>query len=711
MKLQRDWIQDPQSLPFAQYIKTHALVVLVQKGLQYYDIEQSIHQVWLFPFSKIFIFIRSHQNGNPPQSKPFFGPEPERATSSPTEDASPEEGARKFRGSPRARKHGREASTANGLNLDLPLAAPAAKRSRRANNNNGNLTTKNEMAMNGDRSRSSDSMDVDQNGLGQHEPPEPVLGSRINSPAEDGQTATEGAGMDVDVDLDDDDAPAPEDPNHSAHLPRMILTNGPSVGVQSDKVVELGPETSVLSLPQKNVMHTAWSPADPSLLATSGDALCRIWNLARTSGTSGATPDGTSPFPCVDILEPGDESAVTAMAWDPSGSILAVAIRRDDADQMGEVSLWSKQGKSMDSLLATQDMILAFRWNPAGTLLLGITSSGRESSALTIWDIRSSQALPAYQLDRVLTDAAWCDDQRFIVCGHEIVAECSLDGKGSISFHSRDDQDLHQRWTYVRFDSTTCIAAIAAEDTATLAIIDANGSISTTVAHTAEITALAFEPILNRSSYTPGSPRRLATASLDGDIRIWDATNAFATLHVLNFGRSTPPMAISFTPDGYLVAAANSNRVLFWNTETGGMPKAAWRGETGKWPQQENGGMDGDSGIGEDDESCTHSLSWDADGGRLAYGLGSQVCRKYFFVPPFNLFSFKAAQSSLRFKGLLNCKYGRKLQADWRSNDRSQSSSSAHSRKAIARTPLRRLHGNASISLITFPTRPMSGLS
>jgi len=36
---------DPQALPFAQRIKTHALVSLVQKGLQYYQIEQSVAQV------------------------------------------------------------------------------------------------------------------------------------------------------------------------------------------------------------------------------------------------------------------------------------------------------------------------------------------------------------------------------------------------------------------------------------------------------------------------------------------------------------------------------------------------------------------------------------------------------------------------------------------------------------------------------------------
>ena len=45
MKLQRDWQLDPQSLPFAHRIKTHALVSLVQKGLLYYQVEQEVVQV------------------------------------------------------------------------------------------------------------------------------------------------------------------------------------------------------------------------------------------------------------------------------------------------------------------------------------------------------------------------------------------------------------------------------------------------------------------------------------------------------------------------------------------------------------------------------------------------------------------------------------------------------------------------------------------
>lgn len=47
MALQRGWYPDPQSLPFASHIKTHALVSLVQKGLAYHELESSIDKVGL----------------------------------------------------------------------------------------------------------------------------------------------------------------------------------------------------------------------------------------------------------------------------------------------------------------------------------------------------------------------------------------------------------------------------------------------------------------------------------------------------------------------------------------------------------------------------------------------------------------------------------------------------------------------------------------
>lgn len=98
-----------------------------------------------------------------------------------------------------------------------------------------------------------------------------------------------------------------------------------------------------------------------------------------------------------------------------------------------------------------------------------------------------------------------------------------------------------------------------------------------------------------------------------------------------------PAMALSFTHDGYLVAAASYNKVLIWRAEEGGLPKACWVGEKGRWMggggvavsrkgKREEGGDDRSEEEEEEEERAQdHSLSWDADGGKLAFGLGSQV--------------------------------------------------------------------------------------
>ena len=491
-------------------------------------------------------------------------------------------------------------------------------------------------------------MEMEQNcdGYSRPDPPEPTSAS--NSPAAESPNAmigrvTEGAGNGMDVDTVDDDAPAPEHASTTTMGLALTptLTNGESVGVQSDKVRELGPETSLLFVPDKNVMHTAWNPRDPQILATGGEALCRIWTVATKISGINMTPASSDSInhgqqkgeqkqqqqqqqQYVDTLDPSDNSMVTTMAWSPDGEVLAVATRSDTADWTGRVSLWDKYGKSLDELPTAQDMILKLCWNPSGTYLLGITSTGRGGSALVVWDTRSSDVMPPFQLDDVVTDAAWTDDQRFTICGQNLIANMSLEVPGILPLHSRNEQEKFQTWTHIRFDPASQTTAIVAEDSAVLGIIDAVDSLRITSAHAAEITALAYQPLSNPSSYSSSSPRLLATSSLDGTIRLWDANQPFTTVHVLNLGHHTPPMAIGFTPDGYLVAAASWNRVLIWIADIGGMPKASWKGE-GKWQSLAVNGIDQDSGIGEEEEGPTHSLSWDADGGKLAYGLGSQV--------------------------------------------------------------------------------------
>ena len=458
-------------------------------------------------------------------------------------------------------------------------------------------------------------MQIDQNGYHfQTEPPIPLSPNNY-SPPDDGPAAN---GMDI-----DEDAEAPGSPA-SINAPIIqTITNGESKGVQSEKVLELGRETSMLTVSEtSHVMHTAWNPKDPTILATSGKALCRLWNIPR----SAAFDDNLNHQSYVDLLDSSYDSLVSTMAWDSTGQILAVATRDDNSDWAGAVSLWSKTGKALDELPAVQDIVLKLRWSPSGKQLLGITASGHATSSLALWDIDSSQAMPPYQLPTIITDAAWISNHEIIICGDHMIASSVLENQRLGALSTRSELAAQQNWSHIRYDPHTQNIALAAEETAVLGLIDSSHTLRTISAHQSEITALAYQPVTNPSAYTADAPRLLATSSVDGSIKVWDAKRPFNLIHILSLGHGAPAIAMSFTPDGYLVAAANWNRVLVWNAEAGGVPKAIWKDASSKLP---SGMLTNGNGVSEEDDNLEAdadcSLSWDAESGKLALGLGSKV--------------------------------------------------------------------------------------
>ena len=533
----------------------------------------------------------------------FFGTEAGRASCTPQQEQIEDDRTRPAS----LRKHGRDSNT-NGLSLNLPIPAPAAKRSRRSN---GDGST------NGDRGE-GDSMQMDHNGYHyQNEAPIPVSPTNY-SPAEDGQTAN-GMGMELDEDVDAPGSPA------SDNTPFIqTLTNGESKGVQSDKVAELGGQTNILTVSEtSHVMHTAWNPKDPTILATSGNALCRLWYVSRSAAFDDNHQIQQS---YVDLFPSSYNSYVSTMAWDPTGEILAVATRDDNSDWIGAVSLWSKTGKALDELPAAQDMVLKLRWSPSGKQLLGITTSGNLTSSLALWDIDSSKATPPRQLSSIITDAAWTSNNQFTVCGDKMIASVFLENQSIIDLNTRPEPEAQQNWTHIRYDTRTQTVALAAAETAVLGLIDDSNTLSAVIAHEFEITALAYQPVSNPDAYPAGAPRLLATSSLDGYIKVWDAKRPLDLVHTLSLGHAAPAIAMSFTPDGYLVAAASWNRVLIWNAEAGGLPKATWKSLPSKPP---HGMLTNGNGVGEEEDdwggSANCSLSWDAESGKLAMGCGSQV--------------------------------------------------------------------------------------
>lgn len=77
-------------------------------------------------------------------------------------------------------------------------------------------------------------------------------------------------------------------------------------------------------------------------------------------------------------------------------------------------------------------------------------------------------------------------------------------------------------------------------------------------------------------------------------------------------------VALSFTPDGAFIAGGTNQQVSIWNVNEVNLPRAIWtRAREAGWETPQSH----DSGTEEDQ----FSLSWDANGQKLAYGVNSRV--------------------------------------------------------------------------------------
>ena len=157
-------------------------------------------------------------------------------------------------------------------------------------------------------------------------------------------------------------------------------------------------------------------------------------------------------------------------------------------------------------------------------------------------------------------------------------------------------------------------------------------------------------------------PRRLASASLDGTVRIWNGNAPYQCLHTLPLGLSRfPVMAMAFSPDGSVLAAATSGKVLMWelpnstgrndsgngsgnnnnnnnNNASGNgqliLPKCSWQSpDSGRFGTAANNGggdemsydVDRDDGVA----FPQNTMAWNADGSRLAYAVQHGVSRTF----------------------------------------------------------------------------------
>lgn len=532
VQLQHEWTAEPQSLSFAHAVNPHELISLVQDGLAYDDISSQVDSV-----SKRYSFVEARKR---------LAPEPEAADE--PDDAVDEEAAARSRKRPK-----------------LDRAADSADRRKRAS---ASKQTANDV---------DDAMDVD--GVDVHVPPKLEI----------------------------------EEP------PPLLTTAeiGEEKGVQSRKIYEplAAVTVAMIDVPNADVMNLCWPVFDgkEGLLATGGRISRWYDSLSKTNQGSDQMQDTGRKWTY-------DGSSVTCSIIDPSGSRVAYA-----SDDGTRYSVTIREPSAHDAALWTDvshtgiGTVSVTRWNKTAGRLMYATFSLDKSPELAIFSrgavpvMTTSMLTSRIALNVPVEDAAWSDDKTLLICGDGLLALLRIEpwsfGVGSVL-------ETDALWSLIKYDEDTGRACCIAPDDSNIALINIvqnQISFHSKTSHGAQITAMEWQPqpqpesvvqvpepltqwpVLpapeptntdgeatadsnpdqppeDHSTPMPIGPRILATAAIDGSIKIWNARNDLICLRTLTMDTDAPAMTLAFSPDGIYIAAAGDGRVCIWLVDEGPEP-------------------------------------------------------------------------------------------------------------------------------------------
>ncbi|KAK2757669.1 hypothetical protein FQN54_004638 [Arachnomyces sp. PD_36] len=629
--LQRAWNPDPQNLPFAQYIKTHALVTLVQKGLQYHEVEQSLDQAGYDKCDISADSNKSLQNGNPVPLTPaklFFGPDSLEPVPSPVTYGAhrePTEGSVGTDHPPRSPKPISEdiikEDAVNG-HVNEVATQPESNEEPQASTPNGRPTDREENAMDIDHQNGTAHEGASIKGAS----PSPT-DAAVDADGDVDMAMGAGMGPGVGVGSTVSETPTDQEQQNFQEppTPTFTLTTGHSVGVQITpaKAADLDPHTNILAVAgDAHVTKALWRPHDPTILAEMGESFCGLWKLSSQRSEGAPAPAHEPLVNCK-----GDSDCVTGAAWDPTGTMLAVATY---SDLSGSITMYNTQGAAVDLLPDVPRMISGLHWAEKGHQMVIVVSDG-ENSELVLWDqsIRPEEFPPPQQITGNIYDVAWSGDDEIYASGDDCVYQCHVDTSIHIT-KTIDSDNAGGAWTFVKSMKRPGSTMVVAASSETTNLWVPTHDMRHNSAHLANITAIELRPQPS-VELQQSSPAILATASMDETVKIWNIdleSKQFTCLHRLVLGQDSPALSASFSADGYAIAAASTSKLLIWNAERGGTPMATWTVPDAEKKDEEvkKDGVPATNGEeAADAEALDRPLSWDSDGKRLALGFGKQM--------------------------------------------------------------------------------------
>lgn len=405
------------------------------------------------------------------------------------------------------------------------------------------------------------------------------------------------------------------------------LETGKSIGVQSEiRHEHLTPRLVInTAIPGSDVVHLTWHPKVSDDLLATGGSVWRRWTLATTAG------DGSSEMQCTDYgaeESKGKPFYIDAVSWSPSGEHLALVMETENAlsSKCGTVLRLLNNECQGWEIARDAGTVLSLRWNSDSSLLL-VTSVGLEQvGKITVWDVQNGCLRAAFPTAKAALDAAWISDTSVITCGEGFIR--GIDVANANNPVKSVETDL--AWDKVLYDGLSNKAAFLSPEGRELGVWDLETlNFKHQVVHDGAITSFTLQPA--GSIDGRASSRFLATACVDGSVKLWNIrTGAAQCVETFTMVAGVPAMAVAFSSSGDLLAAAGGDVIFVWEARVNGKVHAKWQAPA----THVNGdAMDTDHDFltaDEDDgiEGPFFTLSWNADGSKLAYGRDDNKVRQ-----------------------------------------------------------------------------------
>ncbi|CAB3989240.1 F-box-like WD repeat-containing TBL1XR1 isoform X1 [Paramuricea clavata] len=311
---------------------------------------------------------------------------------------------------------------------------------------------------------------------------------------------------------------------------------------------------------QSEVCVCSWNPSVDVLASGAGDATVRLWPFTNAEDIKEITPLVLAQEEKDNINvghAPGKD--VTALDWNNDGTLLATGLYN------GHIKIWNNEGQDVVTLKEHKGIIFSVKWNDKGSYLL----TAAIDQLCIVWDTTTWQVKQQFSLHQAPTlDIDWQNTNTFASCSPDkSIHVCKVGVEKSVKTFEGHLGEINA----IRWDpSGTLLASCSDDGSAKVWSLKNDAPL-----HNYQNDAKHQVYTLEWSPSGPGSsnstlPSCLATASLDGVVRIWENETGNCTLSLT--GHREPVYSVSYSPDAKFIATGSSDRcVNIWSTQNGNL--------------------------------------------------------------------------------------------------------------------------------------------